>query len=167
MRQAGAANLLGSYTFNSIADFAAGRAASYSRTLTQPEREGTAWNAAGALAHQWAPSRFFSLLYGARLEAGGFGGAPERKPGARARARRAHGRGVDARPREPARRLLVHVQPRQGQRERHLAETRWGASTARRWGSSAAASASSATCCARTLVAAAAAARGSPGAPSR
>jgi hypothetical protein len=36
------------------------------------------WNAATALAHNFAPSRYFSLLYGARLEADGFGGKPAR-----------------------------------------------------------------------------------------
>ena len=40
LRQEGASNALGSYTFSSLADFAAGRASSYSRTLVQPERSG-------------------------------------------------------------------------------------------------------------------------------
>jgi hypothetical protein len=71
-------NLLGNYSFNSIADFAAGKPASYSRTLTQPERSGTAWNGAAAISNQWVPSRWFNLLYGARLEANRFGGTPPR-----------------------------------------------------------------------------------------
>ncbi|MES3033693.1 MAG: carboxypeptidase-like regulatory domain-containing protein [Gemmatimonadota bacterium] len=78
LREAGGADVLGRYAFNSIDDFAAGRAASFSRTLTQPERDGTVWNAAGAVAHQWNPTRFFSLLYGARLEGNGFASSPDR-----------------------------------------------------------------------------------------
>lgn len=80
MDASGGADLLGRYSFNSIADLSAGRAASYSRTLVQPERSGAAWNAAGAFAHQWAPTRFFSMLYGARVEADGFTSAPARNP---------------------------------------------------------------------------------------
>jgi hypothetical protein len=80
IRQEAGGNLLGSYAFNSIADFQAGRAASYTRTLVQPVRSGTAWNAAAALAHQYVPSRYFNLMYGARVEAGGFGDAPPRNP---------------------------------------------------------------------------------------
>ncbi|MFI5256767.1 MAG: carboxypeptidase-like regulatory domain-containing protein [Gemmatimonadales bacterium] len=80
LRQEGIANELGSFSFNSIADLAAGNAASFSRTLTQPPRDGTVWNAAAALAHLYAPTRFFSILYGARLEADGFASAPARNP---------------------------------------------------------------------------------------
>lgn len=78
LRQSAISNRFGSFAFNSLEDLAAGRAASYSRTLTQPDRSGTTWNAAAALAHQWAPSKVFSLLYGARLEADGFASAPAR-----------------------------------------------------------------------------------------
>lgn len=74
----GFSNGLGSYAFNSIEDFTAGRASSFSRTLSQPARDGRVWNAATALAHNFAPSRYFSLLYGARLEADGFGTQPAR-----------------------------------------------------------------------------------------
>lgn len=80
LRQEGSANRLGSFSFNSVADFAANRPTSYARTLTQPERSGTAWNAAAAFSHQYAPTRFFSLLYGARVESDGFGGAPATNP---------------------------------------------------------------------------------------
>jgi len=78
LRQAGGADVLGRYTFNSIDDFAAGRAAGFSRTLVQPAQDGAVWNSAGAMAHQWNPTRFFSLLYGARVEGNGFATAPER-----------------------------------------------------------------------------------------
>jgi hypothetical protein len=72
----GGADLLGRYSYNSIADLAAGRPASFSRTLSQPTREGTVWNGAAAIAHQFTPSRWLSVLYGARVEANGFASAP-------------------------------------------------------------------------------------------
>jgi carboxypeptidase family protein len=78
LRQEGFSNGLGSFTFNSIEDLTEGQASSFSRTLSQPPRHGKVWNAATALAHNFAPSRYFSLLYGARLEADGFGDKPAR-----------------------------------------------------------------------------------------
>jgi Carboxypeptidase regulatory-like domain len=78
LSQRGGADVLGRYNFNSISDLAANRAASFSRTLLQPDRDGVVWNAAGAIAHQWAPSKFFSLLYGVRIEGNGFASAPAR-----------------------------------------------------------------------------------------
>ena len=77
----GFSNGLGSFAFNSIEDFNAGRASSFSRTLSQPPREGKVWNTAAALGHNFAPSRYFSILYGARLEADGFGDKPARNTG--------------------------------------------------------------------------------------
>ncbi|HEY8832681.1 MAG TPA: carboxypeptidase-like regulatory domain-containing protein [Gemmatimonadaceae bacterium] len=76
LRQDGFSNGLGSFSFNSIDDFNAGRASSFSRTLSEPGREGKVWNTAAALAHNFAPTRYFSFLYGARLEADGFGSRP-------------------------------------------------------------------------------------------
>jgi hypothetical protein len=78
MRQAGQPNALGQYTFNSLADFAANRPSSYSRTIVQPVREASAWNGAAALAHQWNKSRWFTMLYGARIEGNVFGDTPPR-----------------------------------------------------------------------------------------
>lgn len=80
IRQGGIPNQLGTFAFNSIADFAAGHPASFTRTLSQPERLGSVWNSAAAVAHMWAPTRFFSMLYGARVEADGFFGAPTKNP---------------------------------------------------------------------------------------
>lgn len=71
-------NAFGSYSYASLADFAANRPSSFSRTLTQPVRTGTAWNSAIAFAHQWIPSRWFNLLYGARVEGSTFGSPAER-----------------------------------------------------------------------------------------
>lgn len=67
---------LGSYGFSSIADLAANHPSSYVRTLVQPDRHGTVWNGAAAIAHQWTKSRWFNVLYGARIEADGFASAP-------------------------------------------------------------------------------------------
>ncbi len=78
LSERGFSNGLGSFAFNSIEDFAARRASSFSRTLSQPPREGKVWNTAAALAHRFAPSRYFSILYGARLEADGFISKPAR-----------------------------------------------------------------------------------------
>ena len=80
LREEGFSNGLGTYTFNSIEDFSAGRASSFSRTLTQPPREGTVWNAATALAHTFGATRYFNLQYGARVEADGFSSAPAPNP---------------------------------------------------------------------------------------
>lgn len=78
LRQRGIANPFGRYAFASLADLAAGNASSYARTLSQPDRSATVWNAAAAVAHEWHPSRVFSLIYGARLEADGFTSPPAR-----------------------------------------------------------------------------------------
>lgn len=76
LHREGSGNALGTFTFNSLDDFAANRPSSYSRVLAQPVREGTTWNAATAYSHQYAPSRFFSLLYGVRVEANGYADSP-------------------------------------------------------------------------------------------
>ena len=78
LRDEGFSNGLGTFSFNSLADLTAGRPSSFSRTLLQPPREGRVWNAATALAHNFAPSRYFNFIYGARLEADGFASKPAR-----------------------------------------------------------------------------------------
>lgn len=76
LTQEGRPNALGQYTFMSLADLAANRPASYNRTLSQPVREASAYNAALAFSHQWNPNRWFSTLAGARLEGNRFGDTP-------------------------------------------------------------------------------------------
>jgi hypothetical protein len=71
-------NARGTFSYNTLDDLAAGRPASYTRTLAQPTRKGATWNAATAFAHRWAPSRVFQVMWGARVEANTFLGAPER-----------------------------------------------------------------------------------------
>lgn len=78
LRQEGIPNELGTFSFNSIEDLESGNASSFSRTLARPPASGSVWNAAAALAHLYAPSRWFNMLYGARIEADGFGSAPAR-----------------------------------------------------------------------------------------
>jgi len=80
LRQEGIPNELGTFSFNSIEDLESGDASSFSRTLSRPPASGSVWNAAAALAHLYAPSRWFNMLYGARIEADGFGSAPARNP---------------------------------------------------------------------------------------
>ena len=69
---------LGSFAFNTLHDLTAGRPVSYTRTLTQPARTGSTWNAATAFAHRWAPSRVFQVMWGARIEGNRFLNAPAR-----------------------------------------------------------------------------------------
>ncbi|HJP85842.1 MAG TPA: carboxypeptidase-like regulatory domain-containing protein [Gemmatimonadaceae bacterium] len=78
LRQDGFANGLGSYTFNSIDDFTAGRASSFTRTLSEPAREGKVWNAAAAFAHTFGATRYFNVQYGLRVEGDGFADKPAR-----------------------------------------------------------------------------------------
>lgn len=81
LRQEGFTNSLGTFTFSSIDDFNAGRASNFSRTLSEPSREGRVWNVATALAHTFSPSeRYFNVIYGARLEGDGFASRPARNP---------------------------------------------------------------------------------------
>ncbi|MGK2935824.1 MAG: carboxypeptidase-like regulatory domain-containing protein [Gemmatimonadaceae bacterium] len=80
LEQAGAPNRMGTFTFNSLEDFAAGNPSSFSRTLAQPTRAGKVWNGAAALAHSYTKSQFFSVLYGARVEADGFFDSPAKNP---------------------------------------------------------------------------------------
>ncbi len=69
--QSGGANVNGRYSFASLDDLLANRPSAYSRTLVNPDRKGQVWNAATAVSHTFNPSRFFSLLYGVRVEANG------------------------------------------------------------------------------------------------
>lgn len=78
LHQQGIANQFGTFSYNSIEDFAAARPATFTRTLSQPPSSGRTWNAATALAHSFAPTRWFSILYGARIEGDGFLDTPPR-----------------------------------------------------------------------------------------
>ena len=73
-------NRLGSYTFNSLEDFEAGNAASFTRTLAPSEREGTTLNAALYLGDTWRASQALQLTYGARVEHSRFLESPTFNP---------------------------------------------------------------------------------------
>ncbi len=104
LTQAANANQYGSYTYNSLADFAANTPSTFTRTLTQPPRTGQVWNSALAFSHTFVPSQFVSLIYGARVEGDGFFGAPAQNPALE----QALGVTTGAAP------LRVHVSPRIG-----------------------------------------------------
>jgi hypothetical protein len=97
-------NAQGTFSYNTLADFASRTPAAYTRTLSQPARTGAAWNTALAFAHRWAPSRVFQLLWGARLEGNRFIGTPTRNTALE----QALGLRTDLMP------SAVHVSPRLG-----------------------------------------------------
>ena len=69
----------GTFAFNTLADVTAGQPAVFTRTLAQPSRAGATWNGATAFTHRWlSPSRVFQIIWGARVEANRFLGAPAR-----------------------------------------------------------------------------------------
>ena len=78
LEQDGISNNFGTFTFSSIDALQSNRPSSFSRTLSQPSRSGSVWNTAAAIAHFYGYSRFFSVLYGARVESNGFFDSPGR-----------------------------------------------------------------------------------------
>src|SRR5262249_15814132 len=80
LRREGSGNALGTFTFNSVNDFETNHPSSFSRILTQPIRDGATWNAATAISHRYSKTRFFSLLYGVRVETNGYVDAPAKNP---------------------------------------------------------------------------------------
>ncbi|MFI5229671.1 MAG: carboxypeptidase-like regulatory domain-containing protein, partial [Gemmatimonadales bacterium] len=75
-----ATNQLGTFAFNSLSDLQAGRPASYTRTLNDPTRTGSEWNAFMSAGDMWRVSPTFQLLGGVRLEGNRFNGAPGYNP---------------------------------------------------------------------------------------
>jgi hypothetical protein len=69
-------NALGTYTFNSLADFEAGNAASFTRTVAHRDRNARSINTALYLGDSWRKSPKFQLTYGARLEGSAYPDAP-------------------------------------------------------------------------------------------
>ncbi|MEO7367780.1 MAG: Spy/CpxP family protein refolding chaperone, partial [Gemmatimonadaceae bacterium] len=74
------ANALGTFTFNSLADFEAGRAASYTRTLSNRDRSARTINGAVYLGDSWRRSQKLQFTYGARLETSVYPDAPAFNP---------------------------------------------------------------------------------------
>lgn len=73
-------NRWGSYTFNSLEDFAAGRPAMFTRTLTPRLREGQGTNVNLYLGDTWRVNRAVQLTYGLRGEGSFFGKTPQYNP---------------------------------------------------------------------------------------
>ncbi|HXV17110.1 MAG TPA: carboxypeptidase regulatory-like domain-containing protein, partial [Gemmatimonadaceae bacterium] len=73
-------NALGTYTFNSLADFEAGRAASFTRTLSPRDRVARTINGALYLGDSWRRSPRLQFTYGARLESSAYPDAPAFNP---------------------------------------------------------------------------------------
>jgi hypothetical protein len=67
-----AGNMLGSFGFASLADLAANRPSSFSRSLAEPDRDGALWSGFASLGDQWRVSPTLQLVYGARVEANRF-----------------------------------------------------------------------------------------------
>lgn len=61
-------NAYGSFAFQSLGDFEANRPASFTRTLSARERQGSSLAAAAYLGDTWRRSRALQLTYGVRLE---------------------------------------------------------------------------------------------------
>lgn len=74
-------NSLGTFSYASLADLEAGRAASFTRTLVLPSRDGAVFNGALGLGSVYRPSQFFQLQYGLRVEASRFLTRPDANPG--------------------------------------------------------------------------------------
>ena len=75
-RQTIANNLRGTFAFNSLADFEAGRAASFTRQLTALERDLRQLNVALSLGDTWRRSADLQLQYGVRVETTRFPTSP-------------------------------------------------------------------------------------------
>ena len=79
-RQDLASNQLGTFTFNSLADLAANRPSTFTRTLNAPIRTGGEWNGYLALGDLWRVSPNLQVMYGARVEGNAFTQAPVFNP---------------------------------------------------------------------------------------
>jgi hypothetical protein len=97
-------NRFGTYTFASLADYEAGLATSFTRTLQPNVREGSQLNAALYVGDVWRARRGLQLTYGARVEGGRFGKEPAYNPAVE----QSFGRRTDFIPSE------IHVSPRMG-----------------------------------------------------
>jgi len=73
-----AGNLLGTFTFNSLADLEAGRPASFTRQLGSLRTSGSELIGALSLGDSWRPSTGFQIVYGVRLDASRFPDRPTR-----------------------------------------------------------------------------------------
>ena len=70
------ANQLGTFTYPSLAALAADSPAMFTRTLAPRAQAGTAWNGAAYFGDSWRVGGGLQVIYGARIEAARFDGAP-------------------------------------------------------------------------------------------
>lgn len=73
-------NLLGTFTFNSLAELQAGTPAAFTRTLFAPRREGSQLTGAVSLGDFWRPTPNVQVQYGLRVDANRFLDTPDRNP---------------------------------------------------------------------------------------
>jgi hypothetical protein len=73
-------NLLGSFSFNSLADFEAGRPASFSRQLTPRFQRRGQTTAGMSIQDSWRVNPDFQMTLGVRADAGRFGSRPDYNP---------------------------------------------------------------------------------------
>ena len=65
-------NRLGTFAYTSLADLAANRPSSFTRTLNAPTRTGGEWNGFVSLGDLWRASPSWQVIYGARVDANAF-----------------------------------------------------------------------------------------------
>lgn len=73
-------NQFGTFTYSSLADLAANRPASFSRTLTLPTRRSGEWNGFVSAGDLWRASPTLQVIYGVRTDANRFTSAPALNP---------------------------------------------------------------------------------------
>ena len=73
-------NSLGTFRFNSLADFEAGLPASFTRSLRDRTRAGSQWIAGASIGDSWRKSPDFQLQYGVRLDGNKFDDRPALNP---------------------------------------------------------------------------------------
>jgi hypothetical protein len=102
--QSNASNRLGSFIFNSLADFQSRTPAAFTRTLSTGEIDGGGWNAGAYLGDAFRPTEGLQFTYGLRVEGSRFDRAPDANPAVAT----AFGVRTDYAPSE------VHLSPRAG-----------------------------------------------------
>ncbi|CAN5329480.1 hypothetical protein BH23GEM2_BH23GEM2_19330 [soil metagenome] len=66
------ADLFGTFSYQSLADFAANRPSGFTRTLTSPAYGSRLWTGAAAVGDEWRRSQTLTLQYGIRLDGSAF-----------------------------------------------------------------------------------------------
>ncbi len=73
-------NALGTFTFNSLAEFEAGQASAFTRTVSNRDREARSLNGALYAGDSWRKSPKLQFTYGVRLETSAYPDAPALNP---------------------------------------------------------------------------------------